>query len=126
MDHSQRSAQPITDTSGSDPDTVPASEPSQGTPGDSTAEDRQARRDARWRERATAAEARADRMTVREVLRLLGDRVADAQAALTLDGTDVADLLDEDGDVDEEAVADLAGRVLAARPYLRRTAMHHA
>jgi hypothetical protein len=124
--HSQDSAEHAADMSGADNDTAPPSGPSDDTSGDSAPEDRQARRDARWRERATVAEARADRLARREVLRLLGERVADAEAALTLDETEVADLLNEDGDVDEAAVADLAGRVLTARPYLRRSAVHHA
>ena len=86
--------------------------------------DRQARRSAHWRERATSAEARAERLARREVLRLLGERVTDPEAALTLDGGNLADLLDEDGDVDAEAVAELADRVAEARPYLRNPSHH--
>lgn len=80
---------------------------------------RHARRSAHWRDRATTAEARAERLTHREVLRLLGERVSDPQAALILDGGNLADLLDQDGDVDPRAVAELAGRVTDSRPYLR-------
>jgi hypothetical protein len=85
---------------------------------------RQARRDDRWRDRARTAEGRAERLARREVLRLLGERVTDPEAALMLSGADLADLLDDDGDVDGEAVAELAGRVAEARPYLR-PAVHH-
>jgi len=86
--------------------------------------DRQSRRSAHWRERATAAEARAERLARREVLRLLGERVADPEAALTLDGGTISDLLDEDGEVDTGAVEELAGRVTEARPYLRNPSHH--
>lgn len=85
---------------------------------------RQARRDERWRDRARAAEERAERLARREVLRLLGEQVTDPEAALMLSGADLADLLDDDGDVDGEAVAELAGRVAEARPYLQPQ-VHH-
>lgn len=85
---------------------------------------RQARRDERWRDRARAAEARADRLATREVLRLLGGRVSDAQVALAMSGEAVADLLTEEGEVDDEAVADLAARVLEQHPALRKSAHH--
>lgn len=86
--------------------------------------DRQARRDTRWRDRAQAAEARAERLATREVLRLLGDRVSDPQAALALSGADIGDLLDDGGDVDAQAVADLAEKVAAAHTMLRPVGHH--
>lgn len=106
-----------------EPDAAPDAEPT-GDQLESDLTDRQARRSAHWRDRATSAEARAERLAHREVLRLLGERVSDPEAAMVLDGGNLADLLDEDGDVDPEAVAELAGRVTDSRPYLRIPAHH--
>jgi hypothetical protein len=97
----------------------PADEPS-GNTGD----DRETRRDERWRDRARTAEDRADRLTKREVLRLLAQRVADPEVALTMSGEDVGTFLTEDGDVDENAVADLAERIATEHPSLRPRTHH--
>lgn len=87
--------------------------------------DRQARREERWRERARTAEERAERLATREVLRLLAGRVSDPVVALQMSGESVADLLTDDGDVDDEAVAALADRMAEAHPALRRTPPQH-
>lgn len=86
--------------------------------------DRQVRRDERWRDRARTAEERADRLTTKEVLRVLGRQVNDAKVALAMSGEQIGNLLDDAGDVDEEAVAALAQRVLARHPTLHRTGHH--
>lgn len=104
--------------------------PQEGTqaaqPDEGGAEDRQARRDGRWRERAQVAEVRAERLARREVLRLLGSVITDPEAALILGQVDVSDLMDDDGDVDTEAVQVLADELVQARPYLRVSGpVHH-
>ncbi len=93
---------------------------------DEPVETRQERRDGRWRERAQTAEARIEHMQRAEVARLLAERVTDAEAALTLSNAAMADLLDEDGNVNPNAVQELADEVAEQRPYLRKTPTHHA
>lgn len=120
------------ETESQEAQTIPDAAHAGGAPGGEAAEDelepgltdRQARRDERWRDRARAAEERADRLTTREVLRVLGRQVNDAKVALAMAGEPVGNLLDDDGDVDEDAVAALAKRVLAQHPTLHRTGHH--
>lgn len=84
---------------------------------------------AKWRkklreEESGHAETRAERDALRdrvdvlhrgEVERLLGNRLADV--ADFWSGTNVADLRDEDGDVDERKVTDAVEALLRAKPH---------
>lgn len=86
--------------------------------------DRQQRRDERWRERATAAEARVERLVRGEVIRQLAGRVSDPEAALRLGETNVGDLLDDAGNVDLREVEALARGLVAQYPSLQPRAHH--
>ncbi|WP_377640100.1 hypothetical protein [Oryzobacter terrae] len=101
----------------------PSEGEARGAP-DESGNGRQARRDELWRDRARAAEERAIRLASREVLRLLAQRVSDPEVALAMSGEEVRSLLTDDGDVDEEAVVDLAERMTTAYPTLRPRAHH--
>jgi hypothetical protein len=110
-------------------DTTP--ETTEGAPdgADETAADEtgsKANREARYRternaarEELATASARILALQTREVERLAGD-LAEPKDLLTLSGKELGDLLNEDGDVDAEAVAEAVADVLAARPGLRK------
>lgn len=66
-----------------------------------------------------AAQARIEAMQTREVERLAGKHLAQPADLFALSGKTLADLLDDNGDVDAERVAEVAAAVLAARPGLR-------
>ena len=84
-------------------------------------EDRQTRRDSTMRERATKAEARASRLASKEVLRALSVYVSSPVDALVLGEVDPLDFLDDNDDVDVDAVEQFAETISKDRPWLRRT-----
>ena len=86
-------------------------------------------KEARYRVRAREAEASAAALTqrlevlqAREVERIASKHLSAPADLLTLGGVTMADLLDEDGDVDAERVTALAVEVLGARPGLKPVA----
>ncbi|VBA57608.1 hypothetical protein LAUMK191_04099 [Mycobacterium attenuatum] len=74
------------------------------------------------REALAAAQARIEAIQTREVERLAGKHLAQPADLFALSGKTLADLLDDNGDVDAERVAEVAAAVLAARPGLRPNA----
>jgi len=103
-----------------------------GTPGTPEAGNgsQKANKEARYRternaarEALTAAEARIERMQRAEVERLAADAgLAHASDVFTMSGNDLADYLDDDGNVDPEKVAADVAAVLTERPGLRKNA----
>ncbi|MDI9940876.1 hypothetical protein QM806_36565 [Rhodococcus sp. IEGM 1351] len=69
-------------------------------------------------ERDSLAE-RIERLQTRELERVAAKHLSVPADLLTLSGKTLADLLDDDGDVDPEKVAAVAVEVLGARPGLK-------
>jgi hypothetical protein len=90
--------------------------------------DRPMPREQRYRlERNTAREAlsttqgKLAALQTREVLRLAGEHLADPADLLGLGGdVSLVDLLDDDGVVDPEAIAEVAAGIVATRPGLAK------
>lgn len=72
------------------------------------------------RQERDAALARIEALQLREVHRLAGEHLAQPADLLTLGEATLAELLDDDGNVDPEAVADAAAAVVEARPGLAK------
>lgn len=72
------------------------------------------------REALSQAEARVLALQTRELHRLAGEHLAQPEDLLTLGGVELAELLDEDGNVDPEAVADAAADLIESRPGLAK------
>jgi hypothetical protein len=116
------------------PDGASVEEPAQegGAGGGAPGEDRQSRRDERWRERATAAEqevtalraqVRASRW--REVEAVAAPRIADvADLRLVVSDDTLAALFDQDGGLDVDAVHRLLDDVVAEHPAWRAVGHH--
>lgn len=88
-------------------------------------ENRQDRRDRQARERATELEAERDALAgrlaaaqTREVERIAGEILAQPGDLLELGKVDLADLLDDEGNVDPDEVAALAAALVETRPGL--------
>ena len=84
---------------------------------------------ARYRHRAKEAEAnrdalaqRVEQLQSREVERLASKHLSAPADLLTLGGVTVADLLNDDGDVDPDKVSAVAAEVLGSRPGLKPNA----
>ncbi|WP_083178141.1 hypothetical protein [Mycobacterium scrofulaceum] len=82
---------------------------------------------AKYRTRAREAEqqrdalvARVEALQLREVNRLAGEHLAQPADLLALGGVTLAELLDEDGNVDPETVADAAEALIESRPGLAK------
>lgn len=122
-------------------DTVPAPESAEETAGDvagtegtetntepqSGNEGKASREAARYRtERNDAraeladANARIERMQRAEAERIAGNHLSDSSDLFALGGRDLADLLNDEGDVDAEAVDALAREIIKTRPGLRK------
>lgn len=67
-----------------------------------------------------AALARVEQLQTRELLRLAGEHLAQPGDLLTLGEVTLTGLLDHDGNVDPEAVADAAAALVEARPGLAK------
>ncbi|UTT48921.1 hypothetical protein [Rhodococcus gordoniae] len=74
------------------------------------------------RQELTAAQARIERMQRAEVERVAGEHLAMPGDLFSLTGNELADYLDDDGNVDPERVAADAVAVLTERPGLRKNA----
>jgi hypothetical protein len=83
------------------------------------AREAEAERDSAREELATA-HVRIERMQRAEIERLASDHLAMASDLFSLSGNDVADYLNEDGDVDAEKVAADVAAILAERPGLKK------
>lgn len=82
---------------------------------------------AKYRVRAREAEAalataqgRIEAMQTREALRAAGEHLAQPADLLALGDVTLADLLDDNGDIDLEAVANAAAAVIESRPGLAK------
>lgn len=102
-------------------------EPREGTPGDG--DTTKGGKEARYRvERNEArvalasATARIEAFQTREIERLAGEHLSAPGDLLTLSGRALADFVDENGDIDAEAVEEAAREVLDSRPGLRKPA----
>jgi hypothetical protein len=102
---------------GGTPGTPDPENGSEAPKGNREARFRQERNEAR--EALSQAEVRIAAMQTREVERLAAEHLAQPGDLFTLSGKALADLLDDDGNVDPEAVAEAAADVLASRPGLR-------
>lgn len=74
------------------------------------------------RQELAAAQARIERMQRAEVERVAGEYLAMPGDLFSLSGNELADYLDDDGNVDPEKVAADAVAVLTERPGLRKNA----
>ncbi|WP_336879785.1 hypothetical protein [Rhodococcus globerulus] len=74
------------------------------------------------REELTTAQARIERMQRVEVERIAGEHLSMPGDLLGLTGNEVADYLDDDGNVDSAKVAADVAAVLTERPGLRKNA----
>ncbi|MCD5421383.1 hypothetical protein LRS71_17765 [Rhodococcus pyridinivorans] len=93
-----------------------------GTDGLREARDRyRTERDAS-RQELTAAQARIERMQRAEVERVAGEYLAMPGDLFSLSGNELADYLDDDGNVDPEKVTTDVAAVLTERPGLRKNA----
>jgi hypothetical protein len=106
-------------------DGPPSSPPQEEADEQVEVDNRQTRRDAEFRTRAVAAEARADRLAAREVERLLAAFVTSPADALALGESTAGRFVNEQGDVDTDALEEFARTVTASRPWLRKVQGHH-
>ncbi|WP_157742816.1 hypothetical protein [Mycobacterium intracellulare] len=74
------------------------------------------------REALVAAQARIDGLLSREVERIASKNLSHPADIFTLSGKTVADVLDENGDVNPDLVEQLASEILGSRPGLRPNA----
>ncbi len=88
---------------------------------------------AKYRVRAREAEAalatargQIEAMQTREALRVAGEHLAQPADLLALGDATLADLLDDNGDIDLEAVANAAAAVIASRPGLAKNPRYPA
>ena len=95
--------------------------------GDGAGESQKGIREARYRVARNEARAerdalaqRIERMQRAEVERLAADGLSHPADLFSLSGNDIADYLNEDGDVDAEKVAADVAAILAERPGLKR------
>ena len=72
------------------------------------------------REALAQAQARIEALQTRELHRLAGEHLAQPEDLLTLGGVELAELLDEDGNVGPEAVAEAAAALVETRPGLAK------
>ena len=72
------------------------------------------------REERDALAARVEALQTRELHRLAGDHLAQPEDLLALGGVELAELLDDEGHVDPEAVAEAAAALIESRPGLAR------
>lgn len=89
--------------------------------------DAKANREARYRvernearQERDALKARIETLQARELERLASKSLSNPADLLTLSGKTLADLLDENGDIDPDRVSDLVTEVLGTRPGLKR------
>lgn len=71
-------------------------------------------------QKLTAAEERINSLLTKEVERLAADSLSQPGDLFALSGNELADYLDDDGNVDAERVAADVAELLAERPGLRR------
>lgn len=106
-----------------------ASEAHEGSQGSEVSEDggdgKAGREAARYRRRLREAEAERDalreqveRLQRREVERVAGEHLSVGSDVFTVGGVDLADVLDDGGEVDAAKVAEIAERIAAERPRL--------
>ncbi len=67
-----------------------------------------------------ALAARVEKLQLRDALRLAGEHLAQPDDLLALGEVTLADLLDDDGNVDPEVVAGAAAAVIESRPGLAK------
>ncbi|WP_237071883.1 hypothetical protein [Mycobacterium avium] len=72
------------------------------------------------RQERDAALARVEQLQTRELLRLAGEHLAQPADLLALGEVTLAELLDDDGNIDPEAVAEAAAALVESRPGLAR------
>lgn len=72
------------------------------------------------RQERDALQARIETLQTRELERLASKSLSNPADLLTLSGKSLADLLDENGDVDPDLVSDLVADVLGTRPGLKK------
>lgn len=72
------------------------------------------------RQERDALKARIESLQTRELERLASKSLSNPADLLTLSGKTLADLLDENGDVDPDLVSDLVADVLGTRPGLKK------
>ena len=109
------------------PDTTTPSETTEETPAAEAAEtEAKPNREARYRvernearEQVTALTARIEQLQQREVEQIAAAHLSAPADLLTLGGVTLADLLDDDGNVDADKVTAVAADVLGTRPGLR-------
>ncbi|PBA68776.1 hypothetical protein [Mycobacterium avium] len=89
-----------------------------GSQGNREARYRVERNEARAERDALAA--RVEALQLRELVRLAGEHLAQPADLLALGGVALADLLDDDGNVDSDAVAEAAAALIESRPGLAR------
>lgn len=72
------------------------------------------------REALAAAEARIEAFQTREVERLAAEKLSNPADLMALGGVALADLLDDDGEIDPEKVDAVAAEILDSRPGLHK------
>ncbi|WP_326544658.1 hypothetical protein QGN31_23345 [Mycobacterium sp. 2-64] len=75
-----------------------------------------------FRDALAEAQARIDSLLSREVERIASKNLSNPADIFTLSGKTVADVLDDNGDVNPELVEQLATEILGSRPGLRPNA----
>jgi hypothetical protein len=107
-----------TPDAGADTDADDLSQPGEGPKANREARYRVERNQAR--EALTAAEGRIAAMQTRELERLAGEHLAQPGDLLGLSGIELSAFLDDDGNVDAEAVAEAAADLIEGRPGLAK------
>ena len=100
------------------PETGATPEAEEAPKGNREARYRVERNEARAKRDALAA--RVEALQTRELHRLAGEHLAQPEDLLTLGRVELAELLDDDGNVDPEAVADAAAALIETRPGLAK------
>lgn len=118
--------EPTTDTTAADTDSA---EDTDGVAADQALENSDTVKEAKkYRQRAQAAEAERDTLRARletmqrnEIERLAAEHLKDG-TDLWRDGAQLADLLDDDGNIDTDKIADVAQTLVTAHPHWRKLA----
>ncbi|MGP4058886.1 hypothetical protein ACTWP6_29415 [Mycobacterium sp. 4D054] len=115
--------EPVTDTGPADAGNTEASDVEAPTENSDTVKEAK-----KYRQRAQAAEAERDTLKTRleslqrnEIERLAAEHLKDG-TDLWRDGAQLADLLDDDGNIDPTKIADLTQTLVTAHPHWRKLA----
>jgi hypothetical protein len=103
----------------SDARTTDAPEPQNGSQGQNREARYRVERNEARQERDSLA-ARIEALQIREVERIAGEHLAQPADLLSLGGVSLVDLVNADGCVDHDSVADLAAALIESRPGLAK------